>query len=48
VRGLGLMIGYEMDYNSVAAGSANAVSKECAKNGMLLLTAGAFEVLLIH
>ena len=45
VRGRGLMIGVEFDSDAVAAGSAGVVSKECMKEGLLLLTAGVYESL---
>jgi len=43
VRGLGLMIAVEFDTSK--SGIANLVSKECANNGMLILTTSCFEVL---
>lgn len=45
VRGRGLMIGVELDGSVVAAGSAGVVSKECMREGLLLLTAGVYESL---
>ena len=45
VRGRGLMVGVELDSGAVAAGSAGAVSKECMREGLLLLTAGVYESL---
>jgi 4-aminobutyrate aminotransferase len=43
VRGLGLMIG--MEFDPKLTGIASSISKECAKNGMLLLTTSCFEAL---
>eukprot|EP01117_Protostelium_nocturnum_P005409 TRINITY_DN1962_c0_g1_i1.p1 TRINITY_DN1962_c0_g1~~TRINITY_DN1962_c0_g1_i1.p1 ORF type:complete len:292 (-),score=108.99 TRINITY_DN1962_c0_g1_i1:41-916(-) len=45
IRGLGLMIGVEFDEKKVPAKFADAVSKECYNNGMLLLTTSIFETL---
>jgi len=45
VRGLGLMIGMEFDSKRVKYGTATAISKECLKNGMLLLTTSIYETL---
>jgi len=45
VRGLGLMIGVEFDGKKVKKGFVDAVSKECAKNGMILLTTSIYETL---
>ena len=45
VRGRGLMVGVELDSSAVVAGSAGTVSKECMREGLLLLTAGVYESL---
>ena len=45
VRGRGLMVGVELDSDVVAAGSAGVISKECMREGLLLLTAGVYESL---
>jgi len=44
IRGLGLMIGMEFD-GKVNKGTADQISKECAKNGLLLLTTSIYETL---
>lgn len=45
IRGLGLMIGLEFDNSKVKKGTVDAISKECAKNGMLLLSTSIYETL---
>eukprot|EP01062_Namystynia_karyoxenos_P083987 TRINITY_DN9791_c0_g1_i1.p1 TRINITY_DN9791_c0_g1~~TRINITY_DN9791_c0_g1_i1.p1 ORF type:complete len:500 (+),score=138.26 TRINITY_DN9791_c0_g1_i1:99-1502(+) len=45
IRGLGLMIGVELDDTRVMKGTANAVSKGCLERGLLLLNTGNFESL---
>jgi len=45
IRGLGLMIGLEFNKDMVSVGFAANLSKECAKNGLLLLSASSYEVL---
>jgi len=45
IRGLGLMVGCELDEAVVGAGAAGKVSQTCLQNGMLLLTAGMYETL---
>jgi 4-aminobutyrate aminotransferase len=45
VRGLGLMIGIELDHRKVPAGTATAVTKKALENGLLLLSCGAFETI---
>ena len=45
IRGLGLMIGVQFDGKKVKYGTAGIISKECTKNGMLLLTTSVFETL---
>jgi 4-aminobutyrate aminotransferase len=44
IRGLGLMIGVELT-SRVPHGTAKALSARCAKEGLLLLTAGTFETM---
>lgn len=39
------MIGLEFDSAKVKKGTVDAISKECAKNGMLLLSTSIFETL---
>lgn len=39
------MIGCEFDPKKVKYGTANIVSKECAKQGMLILTTSIFETI---
>jgi len=43
VRGKGLMIGLEFDRNVVEKGTSGAIIRQCLKNGMFLLSTGAFE-----
>lgn len=45
VRGLGLMVGCELDETVVGSGAAAKISQKCLQNGMLLLTAGVYETL---
>jgi 4-aminobutyrate aminotransferase len=45
VRGYGLMIGVEFDHHKVPYGTASKIIQHCVKNGMLLLSTGAFETL---
>lgn len=44
VRGLGLMVGLELDYKTLP-GVAAKISKACLNRNMLLLTAGTFETM---
>jgi 4-aminobutyrate aminotransferase-like enzyme len=45
IRGLGLMVGVQFDGKKVKYGTSGIISKECTKQGMLLLTTSVFETL---
>lgn len=45
VRGLGLMIAIEFDLDRVQPGAAGQVAAHCAKNDMIVLTAGVYETI---